>query len=220
MGRTRAAKDSCSAVWAGPACTVLVFSWVNSKRDFENPLWEGRAELGNHWLDGTDNLLFLSIKSSKAPQVSLTVLPLWCLWINQGVNMNTLGWAAMKGGRVRERESGRHKDSHCNTQPSTQNHCTHSHAQPLFLLQTKGSEFQLQSEWSRRQRGTSVYSECVSVEHTQHSAWEDGADVWRTWKSFALNMWHGFSQKKLCLTTNKYLMLFLLDKSHSTWPVA
>lgn len=82
--------------------------------------------------------------------------------------------------------------------------------------QTKGSEFQLQSEWSRRQRGTSVCSEYVSVEHTQRNAWEDGADVWRTWKSFTLNMWHGFSQKKLCLTTNKYLMFFTWQKPFYT----
>jgi len=92
------------AALLGLAFTVLVFSWVNSKRPFENPSWEGRAELGNHWLDGTDNLLFLSIKSCKAPQVSLTELPLWCLWMNQGVNMNTLGWAAMRKGRGRVRE--------------------------------------------------------------------------------------------------------------------
>lgn len=72
MGQSVTAQGSCGAARAGPAFTVLIFSWVNSKRAFENPLWEGRAELGNYGLDGTDNLLFLSSKSCKARQVSLS----------------------------------------------------------------------------------------------------------------------------------------------------
>lgn len=151
MGQSLTAQGSCSAARAGPALTVLVFSWVNSKRAFENPLWEGRAELGNHGLDGTDNLLFLSRKSCKAHQVSLSQCSLFVavelikalMWTHSDERQ----WEHKREESEKKVAGMMHKESHCNMQPSAQKNCTHSCAQPLFLLR-KGSSTSV-NPWER-----------------------------------------------------------------------